>query len=53
MTNKVSFLAKIDGEIGLSCLALLTTPTPWTAVTSRLAVAVTRRDVDASFLFIL
>lgn len=31
MTNEVTFLAKIGGEVGLGCLALLTTPTPWTA----------------------
>nr|WP_232733579.1 geobacillin-26 family protein [Bacillus cereus] len=32
MTNEVAFLSKIGGEVGLGCLSLLSTPTPWTTV---------------------
>lgn len=32
MTNEVSFLSKVGGEIGIACLTLLRTPTPWTVI---------------------
>lgn len=32
MTNEVSFLSKVGGEIGIACLTLLRTPNPWTVI---------------------
>lgn len=37
MTNEVTFLSKFTGEAALGCLALLTTPTPWTVVSGAAA----------------
>lgn len=40
MTNEVSFLSKVGGEIGIACLTLLRTPNPWTVIKSSVALQV-------------
>lgn len=37
MTHEIAFLSKVSGDVAIACIALLSTPTPWTVVSGAAA----------------